>query len=135
MAVPFRMYPRCDVPAQYRNPPSPEVLAESASILQCEPHEVEMHPVLLVPAIDAAEQYWTWHHSQPLERQMEGCIVSLVSLKTFAERTEMGQDDAALRKAESTWVEELRAHGCPQRFYLMSCRTSEVAHLHRDEDP
>ena len=135
MAAAFRMYAKCDVPAEYLVPPTPQMLDMAAFELEVDPDEVAFHPVLLVPSCGTAKSYWIWHHSQPLHLQMNSCIVSMVSLKIFAERIGLVGDDAGAMAAEDLWVKQLKEHGCPQNFFLMSFRKADVAELYREGNP
>jgi hypothetical protein len=135
MAAAFRMYAKCDVPAEYLVPPTPKMLELAAWEHGADQDEVVFHPVLLVPSCQAAEEYWIWHHSQPLAQQMDHCIVSLVSLITYADRIGLAPNEHGAKLAETRWKEELKTHGCATHFFLMSFRKSEVAELYREERP
>ena len=135
MPAPFRMYAKCDVPAEFLVPPTPQMLELAAFEHGADQDEVVFHPVLLVPSCLAAKDYCIWHHSQPLAQQMNHCIVSMVSLITYADRIGLAPNEAGAELAETRWKEELNTYGCPQHFFLMSFRKSEVAELYREEDP
>ena len=135
MSAPFRMYPKCDVPPEYLVPPTPQMLEMAAFEHGADQDEVVFLPVLLVPSCQAAKDYWIWHHAQPLEQQMNHCIVSLVSLITYADRIGLAPNEDGAKLAEKSWIEELKTHGCATHFFLMSFRKSEVAELYREEHP
>jgi hypothetical protein len=135
MPAPFRMYAKCDVPAEFLVPPTPQMLEMAAFEHGAVQDEVVFHPVLLVPSCNAARDYWILHHSQPLAQQMDHCIVSLVSLTTYADRIGLAPNKDGAKLAEKSWIEELKTHGCATHFFLMSFRKSEVAELYREEHP